>query len=105
MTEGRSTGIPKILRAMKANSLPSPGFDFDEDHTYFMFRYGHLTVLDGTSRSVKQFTFCVGLGLRKQAHRGGEMRLFWRFGRKFKGSRWSNIFKVIDWERESIGHS
>lgn len=38
MTEGRSTGIPKILHAMETNGSPPPVFDFDEDHTYFMCR-------------------------------------------------------------------
>ena len=38
LTEGRSTGIPKILRAMKENGSPSPEFEFDEDHTYFLVR-------------------------------------------------------------------
>ena len=38
ITEGRSTGIPKILHAMQANGSPPPVFDFDEDHTYFMCR-------------------------------------------------------------------
>ncbi len=28
MTEGRSTGIPKILHAMEANGSPPPIFDF-----------------------------------------------------------------------------
>jgi len=38
LTEGRSTGIPKILRAMKANGSPPPEFEFDEDHSYFQVR-------------------------------------------------------------------
>ncbi len=38
MTEGRSTGIPKILHAMQANGSPPPVFDFDDDHSYFMCR-------------------------------------------------------------------
>jgi len=38
MTEGRSTGIPKILEAMKRNGSPSPEFDFDDDHTFFLCR-------------------------------------------------------------------
>ncbi len=38
MTEGRSTGIPKILHAMKRNGSPKPEFDFDDDHTFFMCR-------------------------------------------------------------------
>lgn len=37
-TEGRSTGIPKINRAMKENGSPPPEFEFDEDHSYFMVR-------------------------------------------------------------------
>ena len=38
MTEGRSTGIPKILHAMEVNGSPPPEFEFDEDHSYFMVR-------------------------------------------------------------------
>jgi len=38
MTEGRATGIPKILHAMKENGSPKPEFDFDDDHTYFLCR-------------------------------------------------------------------
>ena len=38
MTEGRATGIPKILQAMKQNGSPAPEFDFDEDHTFFLCR-------------------------------------------------------------------
>ncbi|MDP1993042.1 MAG: ATP-binding protein [Syntrophales bacterium] len=37
-TEGRSTGIPKIIDAMQANGSPPAEFDFDEDHSYFMIR-------------------------------------------------------------------
>ena len=36
MTEGRGTGIPKILRAMKANGSPDPRFETDDDRTYFV---------------------------------------------------------------------
>ena len=35
-TEGRGTGIPKILRAMKANGSPDPRFETDNDRTYFV---------------------------------------------------------------------
>ena len=38
ITEGRSTGIPKILRAMKKNGSPPPEFEFDDDHSYFLVR-------------------------------------------------------------------
>jgi ATP-dependent DNA helicase RecG len=35
LTEGRGTGIPKILRAMKENGSPLPEFQTDDDHTFF----------------------------------------------------------------------
>ena len=38
VTEGRATGIPKMLRVMKRNGSPAPVFEFDEDHSYFMVR-------------------------------------------------------------------
>ena len=38
LTEGRSTGIPKILREMAANGSPAPEFDSDEDRTYYLVR-------------------------------------------------------------------
>lgn len=38
LTEGRSTGIPKIFNAMLKNGSPPPEFEFDEDHSYFMVR-------------------------------------------------------------------
>ncbi len=39
LTEGRGTGIPKILKAMKANGSPKPQFEADEDRTYFIARF------------------------------------------------------------------
>ncbi|MGV8147193.1 MAG: RNA-binding domain-containing protein, partial [Alkaliphilus sp.] len=39
LTEGRSTGIPKILRAMKYNNSPAPVFDTDEERTYFIVEF------------------------------------------------------------------
>lgn len=38
LTEGRSTGISKILRSMKVNNSPPPEFETDEDRTYFLAR-------------------------------------------------------------------
>jgi ATP-dependent DNA helicase RecG len=38
LTEGRSTGVPKIFRAMSQNGSPPPEFEFDEDYSYFMVR-------------------------------------------------------------------
>ncbi|MBL8470153.1 MAG: hypothetical protein KF778_02850 [Rhodocyclaceae bacterium] len=37
-TEGRATGIPKIIEAMEKNGSPPAEFEFDEDHSYFMVR-------------------------------------------------------------------
>ena len=36
MTEGRGTGIPKMLRAIKDNGSPAPIFHTDDDRTYFL---------------------------------------------------------------------
>jgi ATP-dependent DNA helicase RecG len=36
LTEGRSTGIPKIRRAMKRNVSPPPVFETDKDRTCFL---------------------------------------------------------------------
>ena len=38
LAEGRSTGIPKILRAMRENGSPAPLFESDEDRTWFLVR-------------------------------------------------------------------
>jgi len=36
LTEGRSTGFPKIRRALKRNGSPGPVFETDNDREYFM---------------------------------------------------------------------
>lgn len=46
LTEGRSTGIPKILRVMRANGSPTPIFETDDEHSYFLIR---LPIHTGTS--------------------------------------------------------
>ena len=38
LTEGRATGIPKIMEAMEKNGSSPAEFEFDEDHSYFMVR-------------------------------------------------------------------
>ena len=38
LTEGRSTGIRKILKVMAANGSPAPEFETDDDRTYFLIR-------------------------------------------------------------------
>ncbi len=38
LTEGRSTGIPKILRVMQANGSPEPRFESDDERSSFLIR-------------------------------------------------------------------
>ena len=38
LAEGRSTGIPKILRAMRENGSPVPVFESDDGRTWFLVR-------------------------------------------------------------------
>ena len=38
LTEGRSTGIPKIRDAMRGNTSPQPTFETDDERTYFLVR-------------------------------------------------------------------
>ncbi len=38
LTEGRSTGVPKILKAMAANGSPAPVFETDDDRTAYVIR-------------------------------------------------------------------
>ncbi len=40
MTEGRGTGIPKMLQAIRQNQSPLPEFHTDEDRTYFTVEFG-----------------------------------------------------------------
>lgn len=39
LTEGRGTGIPKILRKVEANGSPFPRFITDDDRTYFIVEF------------------------------------------------------------------
>jgi ATP-dependent DNA helicase RecG len=38
LTEGRGTGIPKMLKAMRLNGSPPPVFETDKNRTYFLVR-------------------------------------------------------------------
>jgi Predicted transcriptional regulator containing an HTH domain and an uncharacterized domain shared with the mammalian protein Schlafen len=38
LTEGRSTGIPEMLRVMAENGSPAPEFETDEDRTHYLVR-------------------------------------------------------------------
>lgn len=39
MTEGRGTGIPKMLRAVRANGSPAPVFHTDPERTFFLAEF------------------------------------------------------------------
>lgn len=38
LTEGRSTGMPKILKVMSANGSPAPLFETDDDRLAYVIR-------------------------------------------------------------------
>ena len=38
LTEGRSTGISKIIKAMAKNGSPAPEFETDDERSYFLIR-------------------------------------------------------------------
>lgn len=60
LTEGRSTGVPKILRVMRENGSPTPIFETDDEHSYFLIRLpiheGCLTNLNSTVQDNIQVT-------------------------------------------------
>jgi ATP-dependent DNA helicase RecG len=39
MTEGRGTGIPKMLREIEKNNSPEPAFHTDDDRTFFLVEF------------------------------------------------------------------
>ena len=52
LAEGRSTGIPKILKAMSENGSPAPVFETDEDRSYFLIRFpAHLYASGKTGKT------------------------------------------------------
>lgn len=54
LTEGRSTGIPKILRVMRENGSPKPMFETDDEHSYFLIRLPiHDTFLVNTQENTQ----------------------------------------------------
>ena len=60
LTEGRSTGIRKILKAMAANGSPPPEFETDEDRSYFITRLLIHPKVGGTPPSGAPVTGEVG---------------------------------------------
>lgn len=57
LTEGKCTGIPTILKAMRRNGSPDPIFETDEDRTYFLVTLpAHPTFLDKNISTAKLTT-------------------------------------------------
>lgn len=60
-TEGRATGIPKIMEAMAKNGSPAAVFEFDEERSYFMVRLPvHPAALEVEEEVTPQVTGQVG---------------------------------------------
>ena len=54
MTEGRSTGIPKILKEMRANGSPAPLFETDDERLAFVIRLPrHPLAIDKASSTAQ----------------------------------------------------
>ena len=52
ITEGKSTGVPTIVGAMKKNGSPAVMFEFDEERTWFMVTVPvHEWFLDDTLKA------------------------------------------------------
>lgn len=59
LTEGRSTGISKILQEMAINGSPVPEFEIDEDRTYFLIRlpiHERVAVIQAEPQDIPQVT-------------------------------------------------
>ena len=65
LTEGRSTGINKILKGMASNGSPAPEFETDEGRTYFLIR---LPVHERSEVTVSQVTPQAGTKLALSRH-------------------------------------
>ena len=78
-TEGRSTGIPKIMEAMKKNGSPPAEFEFDEDHSYFMVRLpihpAALEVAESATGNAAISSATVGAGETALAGEVGSTKL------------------------------
>lgn len=66
LTEGRSTGIPKILKVMAANGSPAPLFESDDDRLSFVIRLpchplavGEITPTAQVTREVQRLLLAL----------------------------------------------
>ena len=54
LAEGRSTGVLKILRAMRNNGSPAPRFETDEDRTWFLVRLPAHAAIPQTNETARE---------------------------------------------------
>ena len=54
LAEGRSTGVPKILRTMRKNGSPPPSFETDEDRTWFRVRLPAHAAIPQTDETARE---------------------------------------------------
>ena len=65
MTEGRSTGIPKILKEMEVNGSPAPLFETDDDRLSFVIRLPRHPLAPIPPAVTPQVTTQVGMLLSR----------------------------------------
>ncbi len=68
LTEGRSTGISKILKVMANNGSPAPEFETDDDRSYFLIRlpvHERAAVTQAGAQATLQVTLQVTPQVRK----------------------------------------
>ncbi len=76
LTEGRGTGIPKILRKIEANGSPAPSFITDEDRTYFVVKFPiHSSFLKNNAKMENGSGKKLEEGSEKELGNGSEKNL------------------------------
>lgn len=98
LAEGRSTGIPKILNAMKRNGSPLPEFESDEERAWFLVR------LPRHERSDICFTDYVARQADKSGVMPSKLQTYRAIPPKSEGLPLSvvRLLKVLDGEMERI---
>ncbi|MFH1627124.1 MAG: Fic family protein, partial [Pseudomonadota bacterium] len=65
MTEGRGTGIPKILREIRKNRSPEPIFHTDEDRTFFLVEFPIHPVFAEALKTIPEVTMEVTMEVKR----------------------------------------
>lgn len=67
LTEGRNTGVHRMLRAMRENGSPDPVFETDEDRLYFMVTLPKRPSAEARNRKPASGTHSEMTGQRREA--------------------------------------